>query len=90
MSSSVTAVTGFNLRKCSFCAEEVLADAKKCKHCGEFIRRKISTLVLLLFAVGIVIACVLAGTQPAPSEGILAVGVWSIFTVLFARMFVSH
>jgi len=35
----------------------------------------------------VVIACVLAGFQPAPSQGILAVGVWAIFALLFARMF---
>ena len=23
--------------KCPFCAEEILADAKKCKHCGEWL-----------------------------------------------------
>ncbi len=25
------------VRKCPFCAEEILAGAKKCKHCGEFV-----------------------------------------------------
>jgi len=24
-------------RKCPFCAEEIQADAKKCKHCGEWL-----------------------------------------------------
>jgi hypothetical protein len=24
-------------KKCPFCAEEVLAEARKCKHCGEFL-----------------------------------------------------
>src|ERR1035441_536754 len=24
-------------RKCPFCAEEIAADAKKCKHCGEYV-----------------------------------------------------
>jgi hypothetical protein len=24
-------------RKCPFCAEEILAEAKKCKHCGEYV-----------------------------------------------------
>lgn len=23
--------------KCPYCSEEILADAKKCKHCGEFL-----------------------------------------------------
>lgn len=27
-----------NLVKCWFCAEEILADAKKCKHCGEWVK----------------------------------------------------
>jgi len=90
MSSTVASVGSASFQTCSFCAEEILADARKCKHCGEFVHRKISMPVLVVFALGIVFACVLTGSQPAPSEGILAVGVWSIFTVLFARMFVSH
>lgn len=27
-------------QKCPFCAEEILVDAKKCKHCGEFLEEK--------------------------------------------------
>src|ERR1019366_5706345 len=30
-----TASTG--MVKCPWCAEEILAEAKKCKHCGEFL-----------------------------------------------------
>jgi uncharacterized protein (DUF983 family) len=88
MSSSVTAtaIAGVSTRKCSFCAEEILADAKKCKHCGEFVNKTISKSVGAIFALGVVVACVLAGMQPAPSEGILAVGVWAIFALMFARM----
>lgn len=26
--------------KCWFCAEEILSDAKKCKHCGEWVRNE--------------------------------------------------
>jgi len=89
MSSSVTAtaIAGVSTRKCTFCAEEILADAKKCKHCGEFVNKTISKSVGAIFALGVVVACVLAGMQPAPSEGVLAVGVWAIFALLFARMF---
>jgi hypothetical protein len=43
-------------RKCSFCAEEVLVDARKCKPCGEFVNRPISVSVGVLFALGVVIA----------------------------------
>jgi hypothetical protein len=90
MSSSVaaTALGSVGPRKCSFCAEEILADARKCKHCGEFVTATLSRGVGAIFATGIVIACILAGMQPAPSEGVTAVGVWAIFTLLFARMVV--
>ena len=84
MSSAGTAVTpSVSLRKCSFCAEEILLDARKCKHCGEFVDRRISKSVGLLFASGVVAACIIAGT----SEGATVVGVWAVFTLLFARMF---
>jgi hypothetical protein len=90
MSSSAagTATACANTRKCSFCAEEVLRDAKKCKHCGEFVDGKISRRILAIFAAGVVIACVLAGMRTASSEGVLAVGVWAIFALQLAGMFV--
>jgi len=28
-------------KKCDFCSETILADAKKCKHCGEFLDPKL-------------------------------------------------
>ena len=87
MSSGVASIATVGVRKCSLCAEEIFADAKKCKHCGEFVHRTVSKGVSAIFAAGVVIACVLAGMQTAPSEGILRVGVWAIFTLLFARMF---
>jgi hypothetical protein len=73
------------VRKCEFCAEEILAEAKKCKHCGEFVDRSISVGVGVIFALGLITACVLAGFQPAASDGVVAVGVWAIFVLLFAR-----
>lgn len=89
MSSSVTAAAMANVgpRKCSFCAEEILADVRKCKHCGEFVNQTLSKSVGAIFAVGVVIACVLAGMQPEPSGGVTTVGIWAIFALLFAGMF---
>jgi uncharacterized membrane protein len=88
MSSTVTtALASVCSRKCSFCAEEIAPEALKCKHCGEFVNRSVSKGVLAIFALGLVVACFLAGMETGPSQGILAVGVWAIFVLLFARMF---
>ena len=37
ITSEKSKTQGALLTKCPFCAEEVSAEAKKCKHCGEFI-----------------------------------------------------
>jgi hypothetical protein len=37
MSFEGTAAAMARTRTCSFCAEEIQAAAKKCKHCGEFV-----------------------------------------------------
>jgi len=86
MSSSVAALTNVNVQKCQFCSEEIRAEARKCKHCGEFVKSAVSKRILAIFAAGVVIACVLAGMQPS-SQGVLLVGVWAIFALSFARMF---
>jgi hypothetical protein len=86
-SVAVPGPTSATVRKCSFCAEEILAEAKKCKHCGEFVNGRISKGVGAIFAAGVVVACLLAGMKTAPSEGILAVGVWAVFAILFAKTF---
>jgi hypothetical protein len=82
-----TVLADVRLRKCSFCAEEILPGAKKCKHCGEFVHATLSRGVGAIFAGGVVVACILAGMQQGSSEGVLAVGVWAIFVLLFAKMF---
>jgi len=83
---TATALSDLSAVKCAYCAEPILADAKKCKHGGEFVSKPISVTVGVIFALAVMMACVLAGFQPHSSEAVLAVGVWSIFTLLFARM----
>lgn len=84
--SSVAVTSDVSFRKCSFCAEQILSDAKKCKHCGEFVKGKFSMWVGAVFALGVVVACVMART----GEGVALVGVWAIFTLLFARTFANR
>jgi hypothetical protein len=83
MSSTATAIAGASQRKCAFCAEEILAEAKKCKHCGEFVSTPLSMTVGVLFALGVVIACLMAGS----AERVTVVGVWAIFVLLFSKTF---
>ena len=45
-------------KKCPFCAEEILEEAKKCKHCGEFLDGNVSSSTRL---------------QPTWSPGVAAV-----------------
>ena len=89
MSSSVGSIAAVcpGVRNCSYCAEEIRVDAKKCKHCGAFVNKAISKTVGMVFGGGVVFACILAGTQATPSEAILVVGVWAIFALLFAQTF---
>lgn len=35
--------TSVDTRNCPWCAEEILAEAKKCKHCGEFLTDDVPT-----------------------------------------------
>jgi hypothetical protein len=86
MASTAVVSSDLSANKCAYCAEQILLDARKCKHCGEFVNRPLSVTVGVLFALGVMIACVLAGLQPRSSEGVLAVGVWAIFALLIARM----
>ncbi len=89
MSTSVTVsrMPAAGVRKCAYCAEEILADAKKCKHCGEFVSRPLSMTAGAIFAAGVMIACALAGMRTGTSDGVTTVGVWAIFVLLFAKTF---
>ena len=87
MSSTVVSSATGAFRKCPFCLEEIFSDARKCKHCGEFVNGSVSKSVLAVFAAGLVIACILAGLRPAASESVLAIGIWAIFALLFAKTF---
>ena len=83
MSFTATAVAGASHQKCAFCAEEILAEAKKCKHCGEFVSTPLSMTVGVLFALGVLIACLMAGSP----ERVTVVGIWAIFVLLFSKTF---
>lgn len=81
--ANATAGADVSYRKCSFCAEEILAEARKCKHCGEFVERTLSVGVGGIFAAGVIAACIFAGS----AENSIAVALWAIFVLLFAKMF---
>jgi predicted nucleic acid-binding Zn ribbon protein len=84
-------------KKCPYCAEAILADARKCKHCGEMLDAK--PLVIeqtgkqykkeMLLGAGIAIAGVLVAIFSIPFESSTAMMVGILMVPLGLLVFIA-